>query len=134
VKQDTTTAMNSQFFAGGTLEKVAPHYFINVDQTAVCFESKSKYQKGVRSVCACDSGSDTKRCKIVVTVAADGTKLPPFLIFKGQPDKRTRQSFIAQGIPCCCQPNSWFDKTVYQKWIIAILDPYVRGNDEALLL
>jgi hypothetical protein len=52
VKQDTTTAISSRFIAGGTLENVGPHYFINMDQTAVYFESKSKCivaQKGARS-------------------------------------------------------------------------------------
>jgi transposase-like protein len=91
VKQDTTTAINSRFIAGGTLENVGPHYFINMDQTAVYFESKSKCivaQKGARSVCARDSGSDAKRCTIVVTVAADGTKLPPFLSSKDNRAKR----------------------------------------------
>jgi DDE superfamily endonuclease/Tc5 transposase DNA-binding domain len=137
VKQDTTTAINSRFIAGGTLENVGPHYFINMDQTAVYFESKSKCivaKKGARSVCARDSGSDAKRCTIVVTVAADGTKLPPFFVFKGQPGKKTELSLLEQGIKGCCQPNAWFDETVYQKWINAILEPYVRGNDDALLL
>jgi hypothetical protein len=62
-----------------------------MDQTAVYFESKSKCivaQKGARSVCAQDSGSDAKGCTIVVTVVADGTKLTPFFAFKGQPGKK----------------------------------------------
>jgi hypothetical protein len=128
VKQDTTTAINSRFIAGGTLENVGPHYFINMDQTAVYFESKSKCivnQKGARSVYARDSGSDAKRCTMEVTVAANSTKLPPFFIFKGQPGKKTKQNLIGQGILGCCQPNAWFDETVYKKRISAILEPYV---------
>jgi hypothetical protein len=91
VKQDTATSINSRVIAGGTLENVGPHYFISKDQTAVYFESKSKCsvaQKGARSVCARHSGSDAKQFTIVVTVAADGTKLPPFFIFKRQPGKK----------------------------------------------
>jgi hypothetical protein len=64
-KQDTTTATNARFIAGCTLENVGQHYFITMDQTAVGFELKSKCifaQKGERSVCARDSGSDAKRC------------------------------------------------------------------------
>ncbi len=108
-----------------------------MDQTAVYFECKSKTivaKKGAKSVCARDSGCDAKRCTIVVTVAADGTKLPPFFIFKGQPGKITEQAIIKEGIIGCCQPNGWFDETVYQKWIDAILEPYVRGIDDAFLL
>jgi DDE superfamily endonuclease len=137
VKQDATTAITSRFIAGGTLENVGPHYFINMDRTAVYFESKSKCKvakKGARCVCAQDSGSDAKRCTIAVTVAADGTKLPPFFVFKGQPGWKTELTLLEQGIKDCCQPNAWFDKTVYQKWINAILEPYVRGNGNALLL
>jgi Tc5 transposase DNA-binding domain len=53
IKEDTTTAINSRFLPGGTLENVSPHFFINMDLTAVYFESKSKCivaQKGARRV------------------------------------------------------------------------------------
>jgi hypothetical protein len=76
-KEDTTTAINSRFFPGGTLEYVSPHFFLNMNQTAAYYESKSKCiiaQKGARCVSARDYGSDAKRCTIVVTVAASGTK------------------------------------------------------------
>jgi hypothetical protein len=91
------TAINSRFLPGGKLENVSPHFFITLDQTAVYFKSKSKcivVQKGSRSVCARDSGRDAKRCTIVVTVAANNTKQPPFLFSKGnQGNKPSSQYF-----------------------------------------
>jgi DDE superfamily endonuclease len=58
----------------------------------------------------------------------------PFFVFKGQPGKKTEQSILQKGIKGCCQANAWFDESVYQKWINIILEPYVRGNDDAFLL
>jgi hypothetical protein len=68
-----------------------------------------------------------------VLVTADGTKLLPFIIFKGQHEK-AKQTLTGQGILACSQPNDSFDETVYQKWTNTILAPHVQGNDYALLL
>jgi hypothetical protein len=59
-----------------------------MDQTVIYFESISIYtvaRKGTKNVATKGTGSDFKRCTLVVTIAADGTKLPPFYVFKGQP-------------------------------------------------
>jgi hypothetical protein len=61
----------------------APKYFLNMDQTAVFFESKSQTvvsTKG-KTVPSRDSGCNAKRATVVVTIAADGTKLDPFFIY-----------------------------------------------------
>jgi DDE superfamily endonuclease len=114
-----------------------PKYFLNMDQTAVYFESKSSVvvaPKGKRSVPMRDSGSDAKRATIVVTICAAGDKLEPFFIFKGQPDKKVEQSLEVLGIKGRAQPKGWFDSGVAQKWIEQILEPYVADTDEAFLL
>jgi hypothetical protein len=57
-----------------------------MDQTAVYFEMKSSTTVNVvgeRTVLICDSELNSKRATVCLTVAADGTKLPPFVIFKG---------------------------------------------------
>jgi len=38
---------------------------------------------GFNSVPGRDSGSNSKQCTVVLAVAADGMKLPPFVVFKG---------------------------------------------------
>jgi hypothetical protein len=138
IKNDTTVAINNRFKEdGGTLSEVDPHFFLNMDQTAVYFVSKSSTvvaKKGAKSVCVRDSGSDAKRATIVVTVAADGTKLDPFFVFKAGPGKKVEWSLPRLGIKGCCQEKGWFDQRVGEKWIEQVLEPYVRESEVAFLL
>jgi DDE superfamily endonuclease len=70
---------------------------------------------------------------VVVTVAADGTKLPPFSIFKGQPGKCLEQQF-KKTVAGCCQVNGWVKESVIDKWIKRIIELYMRGSEDAFLL
>jgi hypothetical protein len=72
---------------GGTLHGMPLKYSINMDQTAIYFKLKSSttvHKKGKRTVLVHDSASNSKRVTVVLAVAVDGTKLPPFIIFKGK--------------------------------------------------
>lgn len=137
VQQDTVNAISNRLKPGGTLENIRPHYFLNMDQTAVFYESKpSKIvaKKGANTVSCRDSGSNARRCTVCVTVAADGTKLPPFFIFKGKPGARLEQGFLEQGIPACCQEKGWFNEAVVPKWFNLVVEPYIRSTNNGLLL
>lgn len=86
VQDDAAAAIRKRIAPGGTLHGIDLKYFINMDQTAVYFEMKSTttvHEKGARTVSVRESGSNSKRATIVLAVAADGTKLPPFVVFKG---------------------------------------------------
>jgi transposase-like protein len=87
VQDDCSEAMRNRMAVGGTLHGMPLKYFINMDQTAVYFEMKSSttvHKKGERTVSVRDSASNSKRATVVLAVAADGTKLPPFVVFKGK--------------------------------------------------
>lgn len=87
VQDDATAAVRKRMAAGGTLHGIDLKYFINMDQTAVYFEMKSNttvHEVGARTISVRESGSNSKRATIVLAVAADGTKLPPFVVFKGK--------------------------------------------------
>jgi DDE superfamily endonuclease len=123
--------------SGGSLADIHPKFFLNMDQTAVFFESKSDRvvsKRGKKSISQRDSGSDSKRATVVVTVASDGTILDPFFIFKGKAGKRLEQSMASEGVKGCCQKKGWFDEIAASKWIDQILEPYVRHSENALLL
>jgi hypothetical protein len=84
-RDDLRRSINLRFADGGALSNISPKLFLNMEETAIYFESKSTYtvaRKGVKNVPTKGSGSDSKWCTEVVTVSADGTKLPPFL-FQG---------------------------------------------------
>jgi hypothetical protein len=87
VQDDAAAAIRKRIAVGGTLHGIDMKYFINMDQTAVYFEMKSNttvHEVGARTVSVRESGSNSKRATIVLAVAADGTKLPPFVVFKGK--------------------------------------------------
>ena len=137
VRKDTIEAINKRFSESGSLKNLSSHFFLNMDQTAIYFEDKSKtsiQKRGAKVVTIRDSGSDAKRCTLVVTVAADGTKLPPFFIFKGVPGAKLEKSLKRNKINACCQNKGWFDETVTPKYIDTIIAPYVAGAEKCLLL
>jgi DDE superfamily endonuclease len=78
--------------------------------------------------------SDSKRCTVDVTIAADGTKLEPFFIFQGVPGHSVERSIPALNVKGCCQRNGWFDELVARKWVEAIFEPSVRDEEYAFLL
>jgi hypothetical protein len=87
IQDDAAAAIQKQMEPSGTLHGIDLKYFINMDQTAVYFEMKSNttvHKIGARTVSVQESGSNSKRATIVLAVAADGTKLPPFVVFKGK--------------------------------------------------
>jgi hypothetical protein len=69
---------------------------------------------------------ESKRCTVVVTIAADRTKHPPFFVFNGQLGKTLEKRLPQFNINGCCQTNARFDETVALKWNKSILEPYVR--------
>lgn len=80
-----------------------------------------------------DSASNARRCTIVVTVAADGTKLPPFFIFKGEKGGIIANQIKDLGI-FGAQKKAWFDEDISQEWIKQILFPYITKNKMPSLL
>lgn len=87
VQEDCASMICQRFSPLGTLSNVPLNMFLNMDQTNIYFELKSDTtvdKKGKKSIAIRDSGSNSKRCTVALTVAADGTKLPPFLFSKQQ--------------------------------------------------
>jgi hypothetical protein len=71
---------------------------------------------------------------VCVTIAANGTKLPPFFVFKGVPGAILERGLVANNVKGCCQKNGWFDESVVKKYVNAILQPYVQNTANAVLL
>ena len=64
--------------------------YINCDETAIYFENPSTKTidvKGLKEIIINTDGNEDKKISALLSITADGRKLPPFLIFKGKEDK-----------------------------------------------
>ena len=72
----------------------------NMDETPAFFDmipEKSIYKTGSREYIVRTSGSKKKHVTVVLSTVADGTMLPPMLIFKGKTDKTIKKLRIPKG-------------------------------------
>ena len=72
-------------------DDVDQHYVINMDQTPVPFNLSPRTTlevEGTATVPIRRSGNSTVRATCALAVTADGFKLPPMLIFKGEKNGR----------------------------------------------
>ena len=77
--------------------------------------------------------SANKRCTVCIAVAADETKLPLFVIFKGAVS--SLQEILPAGLYDCTQPKGWKDNRVMELWKKKIKKPCVEViTNSALLL
>ena len=68
-----------------------------------------------------------------MTVCADGTKLPPMLIFKGKQNGRIATEefpMFPTGCEYFCQENAWIDGGAMLQWVKKILKPFMAAAPE----
>jgi hypothetical protein len=72
-------------------------------------------------------------------VCADGTKLPPFLVYKGKPggpverELKRKDNGYPDGVVCCVQENAWTDERVMLLWVDKVLAPYVEKTPSGII-
>jgi len=127
-------------FQSGMFSDVPANMFVNMDETAVYFEGKEKTTidaVGSRTVHIRSSGGSNQRVTVCTAAACDGTKLPLFVIFKGEPNARV-EKWLNENTPpniyACCQPKAWMDDRVMGIWFEKIWKPYIQGHAESVLL
>jgi len=108
--------------------------FINMDQTAVYYNEQHRTTVdpvGTRNVTV--SASPTSdRVTAALTVASNGDKLIPLVIFKGTEDGRVARSIRSRNSPFptglfyAVQAHAWMDERVMFAWLEDILFPYVE--------
>ena len=115
---------------------------VNMDETPALFDMipvKSICKTGSRECIVRTSGSEKKHVTVVLSAAADGTMLPPMLIFKGKADKTIKKLRIPEGFIVKTQEKPWMDKGFMEVWVEEIWLKYVRevskqlGFDSSLL-
>ena len=84
-----------------------------MDETAVYFESRPRrtvHATGARTVPIRAPGRSNQRLTACLSVAADGTKLPLFVILRGEPDGRIEKSIntiLPGNVHGCVQSRAW---------------------------
>jgi hypothetical protein len=113
----------------------------NADETNADFSVKPKitlHRGGDRTVSATGATS-SQRCTVMLACAADGTKLPPYIIFKGKPGARIDSELecgdgYAPGQIYTVQPSAWMDENRMMDWVHRVWIPFVKKQSGLCLL
>ncbi len=122
------------------MNSIEGNLFVNMDEIAVYFDTHHNYtinEKGAKTVSVRHGCSNNKRCTVWITVAANGTKLPLFVIFKGAsngPIANSLQDIMPAGMYGCTQAKGWMDNRVIQLWKEIEWRPYIEGTNKSALL
>ena len=115
---------------------------VNIDETNIDFEMVSGMTlsgQGDRTVSIKKSGSSS-RCTVLLGVTLSGDKLPPMIIFKGQPNGRIAREWNNPefGYPEDCeyevQEKAWIDQVTFLKWIQKVWVDFCTGKGPTYLL
>jgi hypothetical protein len=105
-------------------------YIINMDQTPYNpsdVDETTMAKRGAKTVTCKKMKCGVGRITICVAVVADGTKLPPLLVFKAKPGGSVSRELSQFPKDCkyIVQENAWTDERVMLYWIDNVLKPYV---------
>jgi hypothetical protein len=135
---DWVTYINSCILAG----KYRGDCVINIDETNIDFDpspATTLCRVGQRTVSIRNNGSSA-RATCLLGVTMSGHKLPPLIIFKGQPGGRISREFTnpAFNYPQDCiynvQPKAWNEARVFLDWKHRVLAPYAATKEHGVYL
>ncbi|KAF6130981.1 hypothetical protein HJG60_007905 [Phyllostomus discolor] len=89
----------------------------NMDEVLLTFDVPSNMTvdvKGAKTITVKTSGHDKTHYMIMLSCCADGTKLPPMLIFKR---KNTSKEAISRGVIVHVHDKGWMDENGIKIWI-----------------
>ena len=90
-----------------------------MDETAVWFDmvgSTTVETRGVRSVPLKTTGHEKSHLTVVLAAKADGTKLKPFVVFKGVVREVKAMQSIG-GVVVASSKNGWMNDDVTADWL-----------------
>jgi hypothetical protein len=117
--------------------RVRETIFLNMDQTSVLFGDHSAITvatRGERSVQAFSPSTPGDRVTAALTIASNGDKLPPFVIFKGTIAGRVSREFGRRENPFpddliySCQSSAWMTDDLMKRWLDLVFVPYVLSK------
>ena len=93
-------------------------YIGNTDQTPLTFDivtNATVSEKGVKSVSILTTGHEKDRFTVMLACLRDGTKLPPYVIFKRK--TLPKNANFPKGVIVRCQEKGWMDQGLVQDWL-----------------
>jgi len=112
---------------------------VNMDETPVWFvmvDSHVVEQRGSRDARVAVPPGSKKRVPVVLSVAADGQKLPPFLIFQAKKDGELARKYKADrdgypvGVSVAYQESAWMDCDGMHVWLESVVKPFIKSELE----
>ena len=106
----------------------------NMDETPMRFElpsTRSLEFTGSRTVPIKTCGAEKRSFTVTLAVAADGTKLPPKVIFKGV--RFPRDLVVPDSLRVSFHKKGWMDESGVKEWIRQCL-PRTPRNEQSLLV
>ena len=100
-------------------KKMPDRVIIAMDETAVWFDmvgSTTVETRGVRSVPLKTTGHEKSHLTVVLAAKADGTKLKPFVVFKGVVREVKAMQSIG-GVVVASSKNGWMNDDVTADWL-----------------
>lgn len=90
----------------------------NADQTPLTFDivtNSTVSEKGVKSVSILTTGHEKDRFTVMLACLGDGTKLPPYVVFKRK--TLPKNVNFPKGVIVRCQEKGWMDQGLVQDWL-----------------
>ena len=93
-------------------------YIGNADQMPLTFDivtNRTVSEKGVKSVPILSTGHDKDQCTVMLACLGDGTKLPPYVVFKRKTLPKNLN--FPKEVVVRCQAKGWMDESLVQDWL-----------------
>ena len=97
--------------------------------TSILYQGKTIDRVSVKSCIIHHTGAEKRHITVVLTVAADGSMLPPMIIFKG---KRRLKLTAPEGVLVSVQTKAWMDEDLMTEYLEHIWQPYVEETADKL--
>lgn len=120
------------------IHKFDLHNVINMDETGCYFDMPSNTtiaEKGSKTV-RIDSTTNSNHCTVFLSVALDGSKLKPLVVWKAKPDGTvfSRLNQLDSRNAYCCQEKGWCNENVMAVWVDQCLKDYLKDISSPTLL
>lgn len=116
---------------------VSPNNFGNLDEVPVPFDivsNRTVEVKGKDDISIASTGNEKTNFTVVLGILADGSKLPPMLIFK----RKTLPKGNFPGVIIKANPTGWMNSDLMKEWIDEIwlrrANPAVKSEESVLVL